>query len=39
MFIVSSIVLAGLVAAAVVTRRAQESFKEFRALPYLPQEL
>jgi hypothetical protein len=38
MFILSSIVLVGLVALAVVTRLAQGSFAELSSLRYLPQE-
>jgi hypothetical protein len=38
MFIMSSILLVGLVVSAVVTRLAQGSFAELSSLSYLPQE-
>jgi hypothetical protein len=39
MFVLSSIILAGLVAAGVTTRLAQDHFEAFRRLPHLPHEM
>jgi hypothetical protein len=38
MFVLSFLVLGGLVAAQVTARLAQGHFEEFRRLPYMPQE-